>query len=47
MGQNIAMALVKNGYHKKDTKLLVEVRNKMREATVARMPFVPNKFYRG
>ncbi|WFD28376.1 aminomethyltransferase [Malassezia nana] len=47
LGQNIAMALVKNGYHKKDTKVFVEVRNKKREAMVARMPFVPNKFYRG
>lgn len=47
LGQNIAMALVKNGYHKKDTKVLVEVRNKKREASVTRMPFVPNKFYRG
>ena len=47
LGQNIAMALVQNGHHKKDTPLLVEVRNKMREATVTRLPFVPNKFYRG
>ena len=46
-GRNIAMALVKNGYHKKDTPLQVEVRNKMREAIVTRLPFVPNKFYRG
>lgn len=41
------MALVKNGYHKKDTPLRVEVRNKMREAQVTRLPFVPNKFFRG
>lgn len=47
LGQNIAMALVQNGYHKKDTKLLVDVRKKLRDATVVRMPFVPNKFYRG
>lgn len=47
LGRNIAMALVKNGYHKKDTPLQVEVRHKMREAIVTRLPFVPNKFYRG
>ncbi|KAL4399220.1 Aminomethyltransferase, mitochondrial [Malassezia pachydermatis] len=47
LGKNIAMALVKNGYHKKDTPLRVEVRNKMREAQVTRLPFVPNKFFRG
>lgn len=47
LGKNIAMGLVKNGYHKRDTPLKVDVRNKLRDALVARMPFVPNKFYRG
>lgn len=47
LGKNIAMALVKNGYHKRDTPVKVSVRNKLRDATVARMPFVPSKFYRG
>ena len=47
LSQNIAMALVKNGHHKRDTDLLVEVRNKKREAKVTRMPFVPTKFFRG
>lgn len=47
LNANIAMALVTNGYHKKDTPLKVAVRNKMRDASVVRLPFVPNKFYRG
>ncbi|KAK0570252.1 Aminomethyltransferase, mitochondrial [Tilletia horrida] len=47
LGQNIAMALVANGSHKAGTKLKVSVRNKIREAQVAKLPFVPSKFYRG
>ncbi|PWN39436.1 putative GCV1-glycine decarboxylase, subunit T, mitochondrial [Ceraceosorus guamensis] len=46
-GQNIAMALVQNGQHKKGTKLRVEVRKKLREAEVVKMPWVPNRFFRG
>ncbi|PWO00235.1 glycine cleavage system T protein [Tilletiopsis washingtonensis] len=47
LGKNIAMALVQNGSHKKGTQLFVEVRKKMRQATIEKMPFVPNNFYRG
>ncbi|KAK0537448.1 Aminomethyltransferase, mitochondrial [Tilletia horrida] len=47
LGKNIAMALVANGSHKAGTKLKVSVRNKIREAEVAKLPFVPSKFYRG
>ncbi|CAD6892657.1 unnamed protein product [Tilletia laevis] len=47
LGKNIAMALVANGSHKSGTKLKVSVRNKIREAEVTKLPFVPNKFYRG
>ncbi|PWN52242.1 glycine cleavage system T protein [Violaceomyces palustris] len=47
LGKNIAMALVEDGHHKRGTKVLVEVRKKLREAEVAKMPFVENKFYRG
>ncbi|WFD33098.1 aminomethyltransferase [Malassezia sp. CBS 17886] len=47
LGKNIAMALVQNGYHKKDTKLLVDGRKKLRDAVVVRVPFVPTKFFRG
>jgi len=45
-GQNIAMGLIKNGYHKSGTKVGVKVRKGIRQAEVSRMPFVPNKFYR-
>lgn len=46
-GQNIAMGYVKNGFHKSGTKLGIKVRNKVRNAEVVKMPFVPNKFYKG
>ncbi|EPQ27500.1 uncharacterized protein PFL1_05038 [Pseudozyma flocculosa PF-1] len=46
-GKNIAMALVENGQHKKGTKLLVEIRKKLRPAEVAKLPFVENNFFRG
>jgi aminomethyltransferase len=45
-GQNIAMGLVRNGWHKKGTKVGIRVRKNVRKAEVARMPFVENKFYR-
>ncbi|KAN0065651.1 Aminomethyltransferase, mitochondrial [Thecaphora frezii] len=46
-GKNIAMALVENRQHKKGTKLMVEIRKKLRPAEVAKLPFVENKFFRG
>lgn len=45
-GTNIAMAYVKNGLHKKGTELGVQVRNKVRKATVVGMPWVESKFHR-
>ena len=45
-GQNIAMGLIKNGFHKKGTKVGVKVRKGVRKAEVAKMPFVDSKFYR-
>lgn len=47
LGKNIAMGYVKSGAHKKGTPLAVEVRKRMRPATVTPMPFVPAKYYRG
>lgn len=41
LSQNIAMGYIKNGFHKKGTEVLVEVRKKMRKATVRPMPYVP------
>ncbi|KAG8973846.1 Aminomethyltransferase, mitochondrial [Tulasnella sp. 425] len=46
LSQNIAMGYIKNGFHKKGTEVLVEVRKKMRKATVRPMPFVPAKYHR-
>jgi aminomethyltransferase len=41
--KNIAMAYVKSGHHKLGTGLQVMVRNKMINASVVKMPFVPAK----
>jgi aminomethyltransferase len=45
--KNIAMAYVEDGMHKAGTEVQVVVRGKNRKGTVTKMPFVPNKFYRG
>jgi aminomethyltransferase len=47
MSKNIAMGYVKNGSHKKGTKLEVEVRGKRRGAEIVGMPFVPSNYWRG
>lgn len=46
-GTNIAMGMVKNGWHKKGTKVGIKVRKNVRQAEVVKMPFVENHFYRG
>lgn len=46
-GTNVAMGYVANGLHRKGTEVGVVVRRRLRRATVAGMPFVPSKFYRG
>ncbi|WWC86069.1 glycine cleavage system T protein [Kwoniella dendrophila CBS 6074] len=46
LGQNIAMGYVKNGQHKRGTQVKVEVRKKLRDATITLMPFVPTKYYK-
>ncbi|OKL59789.1 hypothetical protein UA08_04517 [Talaromyces atroroseus] len=45
-GTNIAMAYIKNGFHKKGTEVQVLVRNKLRKATVTPMPWIESKFHR-
>lgn len=45
-GQNIAMGLIKNGFHKKGTQVGVRVRKGVRKAEVAKLPFLDSKFYR-
>ncbi|KAJ5587629.1 uncharacterized protein N7459_003394 [Penicillium hispanicum] len=45
-GANIAMAYVKQGLHKKGTEVGIQVRNKVRKASVVGMPWVESKFHR-
>ncbi|TPX62565.1 aminomethyltransferase [Powellomyces hirtus] len=45
--KNIAMGLVKNGFHKQGTELQVKVRNRLQKATITKMPFVAQQYYRG
>ncbi|EPS94889.1 hypothetical protein FOMPIDRAFT_1026007 [Fomitopsis schrenkii] len=47
LGKNIAMGYVKSGWHKKGTELEVDVRNKLRKATLTPMPFVKTRYWRG
>lgn len=47
LGVNIAMAYVKDGFHKSGTELDVVVRGRNRKATVTKMPFAPTKYWKG
>ncbi|KAI0730419.1 hypothetical protein C8Q76DRAFT_792582 [Earliella scabrosa] len=47
LGKNITMVYVSSGSHKKGTALVVNVRNKLRPATVVPMRFVPTRYFRG
>ncbi|KAF8666751.1 The glycine cleavage system catalyzes the degradation of glycine [Rhizoctonia solani] len=47
LGTNIAMGYIKHGHHKKGTKVLIDVRKKLRDAEVKGMPFVPTKYWKG
>ncbi|ROV97954.1 hypothetical protein VSDG_04850 [Cytospora chrysosperma] len=47
LGINIAMAYVKDGFHKSGTELDVVVRGRNRKATVTKMPFAPTKYWKG
>lgn len=44
--QNIAMAYVATGFHQKGTKFKVSVRDKSRDCSVVKMPFVPSNYHR-
>jgi len=44
--RNIAMGYVKNGFHKNGTALKVRVRNRVQEASITKMPFVPAKYHK-
>jgi aminomethyltransferase len=49
VGQNISMGYIQtaDGYNKKGTEVLVEVRKKMRKGTVTSMPWITPWYYRG
>ncbi|CCO28904.1 aminomethyltransferase [Rhizoctonia solani AG-1 IB] len=47
LGTNIAMGYIKHGHHKKGTKVLIDVRKRLRDAEVRGMPFVPTKYWKG
>lgn len=44
--KNIAMGYIKDGLHKSGTEVQVVIRGKKRKATVAKMPFIPSKYYK-
>ncbi|KAK3956426.1 hypothetical protein QBC32DRAFT_331196 [Pseudoneurospora amorphoporcata] len=46
LGKNVAMGYIKDGQHKSGTEVEVLVRGKARPAVVAKMPFVPSKYYK-
>ncbi|RYP90548.1 hypothetical protein DL770_003310 [Monosporascus sp. CRB-9-2] len=47
LGKNIAMGYVRDGLHKAGTEVEVLVRGRRRKAVVAKMPFVPTKYWKG
>lgn len=44
--KNVAMGYVEKGYDKAGTALKVDVRGKLNDATVTKMPFVPTPYYK-
>ena len=46
LGKNVSMGYVEKAFAKAGTELKVVVRNKESDAVVAKMPFVPTKYYR-
>ncbi|KAH8808256.1 aminomethyltransferase-like protein [Xylogone sp. PMI_703] len=47
LGKNIAMAYIKDGFHKAGTPVEVVVRGKKRKAQISKMPFVPSQYWKG
>ncbi|EKM50836.1 uncharacterized protein PHACADRAFT_153081 [Phanerochaete carnosa HHB-10118-sp] len=47
LGKNIAMGYIKHGWHQKGKEVVVEVRNKPRQALLVPLPFYKPRFYRG
>lgn len=47
LGRNVAMGYIRDGMHKSGTEVGVKIRGKVRKATVAKMPFLPSKYWKG
>ncbi|KAJ2498489.1 hypothetical protein GGH96_004273 [Coemansia sp. RSA 1972] len=46
LGKNVAMAYVRKGFNKRGTSLKVQVRSRIQEATVVKMPFVAANYHK-
>ncbi|CCG82222.1 Probable aminomethyltransferase,mitochondrial [Taphrina deformans PYCC 5710] len=46
LGRNIAMGYISTGYHKNGMQVGIKVRNKVGDAQVTKMPFVPTQYYK-
>ncbi|KAJ2818651.1 hypothetical protein IWW50_005740 [Coemansia erecta] len=46
LGKNVAMAYVRKGFNKRGTALKVQVRNRVQDAVVTKMPFVPANYHK-
>lgn len=47
LGGNVAQAFINKPYQKTGTKVKVEIRGKLRDAEVSKMPFYPTSYYKG
>lgn len=47
LGKNIAMGYIKDGMHKSGTEVDVVVRGRKRKGTVAKMPFIQTRYWKG
>lgn len=45
-GHNVAQGYLQKPYNKKGTEILIDIRGKLRKATVAKMPFVEPSYYK-
>lgn len=46
LGGNVAQLFINKPFHKNGTKVFIEIRNKLKEAQVTKLPFVTPNFYR-
>lgn len=46
LGKNVAMGYIRSGFHRQGTEVGIKVREKERNGTVTKMPFVETKYYK-